>query len=134
LQAARLVAAVAELGSLGGTTTIVISALQKDESIIRLLDRLESHLGKGAFVIMDHWEGDLCAVGIARPDNHCVLVYICTAYEPADTYFVSLELPPKAGEDQWANHPYTPAGEQRVHGFDALLHLVKRHFGYDRVT
>ena len=121
-------------GSLDGTTRIVNSALQKDESIIRLLDRLRGRLGAGAFDVVDHWEGDLCAVGIARPDEHGVLVYVCTAHEPEDTYFVSLELPPRPGDEQWANHPYTPAGEQRVQGFEALVQVVQGHFGYDRAV
>ena len=102
--------------------------LQKDKSIIRLLDQLRTRLGRDAFDVVDHWESDLSAVGVARPDNHGVLVYLSTFGEPEDSYFASLELPHRLGDEPWANHPYTPAGEQRVRGFDALVRLIQGHF------
>ncbi|MBS0265205.1 MAG: hypothetical protein JSS02_24950 [Planctomycetes bacterium] len=97
-----------------------------------MLDRLRSRLGAGAFDVVDHWDADLCAVGIARPDNHSVLVYISTFGRSDGGYFVSLEFPPQPDDEQWANHPYTPAGEQRVSSFDELVQVIQRHFGYDR--
>jgi hypothetical protein len=69
-------------------------ALQKHKSITELLDRLRTRLGTAAFDVIDHWEGDLCAVGVARPDEHGILVYVSTFGEPEGSYFVSLELPP----------------------------------------
>lgn len=108
--------------------------LQKDESIIRLLGRLRNRLGADAFDVIDHWEADLCAVGIARPDDHSVLVYICTFGRADEDYFVSLELPPRPNDEQWANHPYTPVGEQSVQGFDELVRIIQRHFDHDRAA
>lgn len=106
----------------------------KDESVSELLGRLRRQLGANAFDIVDHWDADLCAVGIARPDNHGVLVYISTFGNQKDSYFVSLELPPKPDDEHWANHPYTPAGEQRVQGFDALVQIIQEHFRYERTA
>ena len=37
---------------------------------------LRESLGLDAFDIMDHWEPNLCAVGIASPRDHSVLVYV----------------------------------------------------------
>ncbi len=106
------------------------SKLQKDESVIRLLDRLRSRLGAGAFDVVDYWEADLCAVGIARPDSHGVLVYVCTYGRTDDRYFVSLELPAPAGSDM----PYAAAGEQDAASFEELLEIIQRHFDNDRAA
>lgn len=89
------------------------TTLIKNEVILRLLDRLTEHLGPGTFDIVDHWEGDLYAIGIARPDNPGFLVYISIFGHHNDTYFVSLELPPAAGSDL----PYSQAGEQEAKSF-----------------
>ena len=107
---------------------------EKDRSIIQLLDRLRARLGADAFDVVDHWEGDLCATGIAPPDNHDVLVCISTLGEPEGNYFVSLELPPRVRDEQWANHSYTPAGDQEVEGFDELVQIIERHFSCNRAA
>ena len=88
--------------------------LQKDQSIVRLLDGLTARLGPRAFDVVDHWESDLCAIGIARPDNHDVLVYISTNGESDERCSVSLELPPQPGSDI----PYTAAGDHDAASVD----------------
>jgi hypothetical protein len=50
--------------------------LAKDEGLLSILRRLRRDLGEDAFVIEDHWEADLNAIGIARPDDRRFLVYI----------------------------------------------------------
>ena len=104
--------------------------LQKDPSIIRLLDGLRARLGPRAFDVVDHWESDLCAIGIARPDNHGVLVYISTYDENDECSSVSLELPPQPGSD----FPYTAVGDHDTANFDELAEIVRRHFEYDRAA
>ena len=108
--------------------------MQKDKSIIRLLEQLRARLGPTAFDVVDHSQVDLCATGVARPDNHGVLVYISTFGKREGEYFVSLELPPQPGDEQCANHPYTPAGEHRVEGFDELVQTIRKHFDDNRAT
>lgn len=103
---------------------------QKDQSIIRLIDGLRALLGPRAFDVVDHWESDLCAVGIARPDNHGVLVYISTSGKPGERCSVSLELPPQPGSDI----PYTAAGDQDAANLNELAEIIQRHFGYNRTT
>lgn len=95
----------------------------KDPSITRVLDELRAELGEGAFDVVDHWE-DSFATGIARPDNHGVLVYVSTHDHRKNKYWVSLELPPRAGDDAL----YVPAGEHLAHGIPELASIVRTHF------
>lgn len=104
--------------------------LQKDQSIVRILDGLRVRLSPQAFDIVDHWEADLCAVGIARPDNHSVLVYISTNGEGDERCSVSLELPPQPG----SNIPYTAAGDHAAASLNELAEIIWRHFEYDRAA
>ena len=130
LQSWRSAGRVAEIGSLGGTSRAVNTQLQKDQSIARILDGLRVRLGPRAFDVVDHWEADSCAVGIARPDNHSVLVYISTNGEGDDRCSVSLELPPQPGSDI----PYTAAGDHNAASLDELAEIVRRHFEHDRAA
>lgn len=96
----------------------------KDESITRMIDELRAELGDGAFDVVDHWD-DSFATGIARPDNHAVLAYVSTHDRRKNKYWVSLELPPQAGDDA----VYAPAGEHQAHGIQELASIVRTHFG-----
>jgi hypothetical protein len=55
--------------------------LQKHDAVLEMLIKLERRLGRGAFQIVDHWESDLDAVGVAHPRNRALLAYI-SAYDP----------------------------------------------------
>jgi hypothetical protein len=89
------------------------SPLDKDPIIIALLERLGERLGPDSFDIVDHWESDLCAVGIASPRDHGILAYLSCYGEPEGRYHVELELPPpqamtysiklQAGSATWAS-------------------------------
>lgn len=96
----------------------------KDESITRMIDELRAELGAGSFDVVDHWE-DSFATGIARPDNHGVLVYVSTHDRRKNKFWVSLELPPQAGDDA----VYVAAGEHQAHGIQELASIVRAHFG-----
>jgi hypothetical protein len=89
------------------------------------MDKLESLLGESTFDVVDRWDGDLFAIGIARPDNHRVLVYISTYDQPLGTYFVSLELPALPFSDD----PYASAGEFRARSLDELVSIIRKPFG-----
>lgn len=96
----------------------------KDESINRMLSALQRELGDGAFDIVDHWEGDRRAIGVSRPDDHGVLIYVLAQEDRVDEYWVSLELPSKIGDD----FPYVDAGTREVHGIQELVSVVRSHF------
>lgn len=99
--------------------------VDKDKSITCMLSELQAQLGEDAFDVVDHWEGDSRAIGIARPDDHGVLVYISTHEGGKNKYWVSLELPPRTPDE----FPYVPAGDRQVHGIQELASVVRTHFG-----
>jgi hypothetical protein len=90
-----------------------------------MLTALRLRLGANAFDVVDHWDADLCAVGIARPDNHGILVYVSTYRRADQNYFVSLELPPDPGDELG----YKDMGERETKGFDELVDVIRKHFG-----
>lgn len=92
----------------------------KDPAILDTLKRLRSTFGDGAFVVVDHWDSDLNAVGIAKPDNRRVLVYFA-AY--GNGYYAELELPSPAGDDM----PYRVVGRCSGLTFDQLARVVACH-------
>jgi hypothetical protein len=82
--------------------------LNKDQTIHDLLAKLRERFGKDAFDVVDHWETDLFAVGIARRDNNGVLAYVSTCGIQNGGYYLELELPPGTADDM----PYQFAGRQ----------------------
>jgi hypothetical protein len=95
----------------------------KDPSIPNVLKRLRVRLGSDAFVLSDHWEPDLFAVGIASPRNLGVLVYISTYREPAGLFEYELELPPSPGDGA----QYKVAGRASGVSFEELASVVAAH-------
>jgi hypothetical protein len=65
----------------------------KDASVDSVLERLRADLGDESFTVVDHWAGDLCAVGVARPDNPRYLVYISTWPPERGTFNYECERP-----------------------------------------
>jgi hypothetical protein len=90
------------------------SNLPKSHTVIEMLVRLEQRFGRGGFQIVDHWDADLDAVGIAHPSNQELLAYI--AVHGSEDYYVELELPCSAGSAL----PYSVAGEYRSVTFDRV--------------
>ena len=62
--------------------------MQKDTTVLELLDRLKSVLDFDLIEIVDYWEADLCAIGLKTGNK---LVYINT-FNPNGTYDYDLEL------------------------------------------
>jgi len=97
--------------------------LKKDDSILCLLELLGTRLGSGAFDVVDHWEADACAVGVASPRDHGVLAYLSTFGLPAGRYYLELECPPRSGDEA----PYEVAGRFTALEFEELVDIVARH-------
>jgi hypothetical protein len=95
--------------------------LVKNDAVLKLLSRLQYRLGGGRFQIVDHWESDLDAIGVAHPRNRELLAYIA-AYGPED-FYVELELPPEHGSEL----PYSVAGQFRSLTFDEVAQIVAKH-------
>ena len=64
-------------------------SLEKDLSVRRFLEAAD--LDARGLAILDHWEADRYAIGIARADNHERLVYISTWQREAGRFRVELE-------------------------------------------
>ena len=97
--------------------------LEKEPAILAVLDRLRLTLGRHAFVLADHWESDVCAVGIASPQNSGVLVYIACYRETPGYYDFELELPPLPDDD----FVYRVAGIGSGVSFEELAGVVAGH-------
>ena len=71
---------------------------EKDAAISDVVRRLGEHFGPEV-VVRDHWDADLCAIGISRADAEYPLVYISTYKRSPGRYFLSLEEAPKSKSD-----------------------------------
>jgi hypothetical protein len=101
--------------------------MQKDATITELLHWLRERLGN-TFAITDHWEGDLCAVGISAPDDPAQLVYISSWRRPAGYYAVELESAPLPGSEM----RYEDVGKYDHVNRDELLSIIKKHLRIPR--
>ena len=100
----------------------MVEANDKDDEIRDLLSWLRSRLGQN-FVVIDHWEADRSAVGVAATDDPKQLVYIASRGQPAGPYFVELETAPGEGSDL----PYTMVGRFEAVDREQLLRITAQH-------
>ena len=97
---------------------------KKDPTIRDVISRLATRLGSDAFHIVDHWNANLCAIGISAPSNHKVLAYIQTFGSAKGRYDAHLELPPKDRR----KFPYADAGVHPQVTFAKIVKIVQKHF------
>ncbi len=97
---------------------------EKDPLIIEAINRLKQELGDDAFDVVDYWDADLYAIGIALPQNHRVLVYISTYNIPVGKYHIQLELPSQDGEID----SYKDVGNRDSLEFEELTKHISDHF------
>ena len=100
----------------------------KNSDITAVIHRLGRRLGTEAFEIVDHWEGDMAAVGIGSPADKRILVYISTYGCEKGCYDFELERPPSERD----TGPYTVAGGENAASFEILLAAVIRHLGIEQ--
>jgi hypothetical protein len=96
--------------------------MEKDATIAELLSWLRQRLGN-KLVVTDHWDADLCAVGISAPDESAQLVYISSWGRPVGHYGVELESAPLPGSDA----PYQTVGQFQAVTREDLLQIVEDH-------
>jgi hypothetical protein len=104
-----------------------LAEMQKDATIIEVLSWLRERLGS-AFAITDHWEIDLCAIGISAPADPAQLVYISTWRRPSGYYKVELESASPPGSEM----PHEDNGKFDLVSRDELLGIVKTHLRISR--
>lgn len=74
------------------------------------------------WVLVDHWEADLFAIGVARKDDERRLVYISTFKRAPGRYDYQCETPRSSDVTDFDT---TEEGEDV--GLDELLHAMVRH-------
>jgi uncharacterized protein (DUF433 family) len=117
------------LGSYPGLTKEDILACldygAKDKSVTELVKWLEERLCQ-RLLIVDHWDADMSAIGVARPGNPNQLVYISTWGRDPDHYFVELEAAPSPGSDL----PYETLARYQELDRENLLKIVQEHLNF----
>jgi hypothetical protein len=98
------------------------SASSFDTRIERVLARLRERFGASAFTRVEHWDSDLCAVGIAHADAPARMVYISTCNCADGRYDVALETAPAT-----ADGAPTRDGHFTAVDFETLAALVAKH-------
>lgn len=93
----------------------------KDKSIIEAVQYLQNKFGEEKVIIEDHWDGDMCAIGLTGPTK-TNLVYISTYKISAGLFFVSIELPSKD-----INFPYIDGGSFENITLLELEEIVKKY-------
>jgi hypothetical protein len=85
-----------------------------------MVGALAGRLDARQIQIIDHWEGDLFAVGIARADDPARLVYVSTYRMPPEHYAFECEEP-RRGEE------YRVLETADLATFSQLVEAIRRH-------
>ena len=93
----------------------------KDPEIRGVLSWLRDRVGP--FLIIDHWDADLCAVGVTAIHDPQQLVYISSWNQPTGRYFVELETAPLPGSEL----PYASVAKFDTVDREELASLVAQH-------
>ncbi len=94
-----------------------------------MLEALQARFGVGCFSVVDHWPGDPLAVGVARPDDKAVLVYVSvesTFSGESVKYYVALELQPSGPHET-----FKAAGDFHRLTLAEIPDIVGRHLGLE---
>jgi len=102
-----------------------VEELDKDESIITVLKRLRSRLGRKAFVIQNRWN-DRLAIGIESPFHAGVMIYIATNPQDNGYLYYELEIPSKPDNPV----SFDVVGRGSVKSFEELVEIVAKHLRY----
>ncbi len=92
----------------------------KHASIVDLVRRLAPE-ARG-WVVLDHWEGDRCAIGIASATEPSRIVYVCTFRKRAGCYDYECEEAPRDRDEL-----YSVASRGEDVTFDTLLARILVH-------
>ena len=95
---------------------------RKDDSLRILVGELIRRLPPKTFVVVDHWDSDPFAIGLARPSQPDHLVYITSDRDVHGRYFISRELPPNSDLA-----PFQDAGADQFEDIDAMAEAIAAH-------
>ena len=97
----------------------------KDGAILDAVEHLRMRLGPDEFQIIDHWEANLIAIGIASSSDLQQLVYFSLESGGERRFYVSLEAAPTEGSEL----PYMDCGEFNNVDLEKLTEIVAEHLG-----
>ena len=95
---------------------------RKHESLRLLVSELVDRLPPRTFVVVDHWEADPFAIGLAKPTDPDHLVYITSDRDVHGRFFMSRELPSDSDLV-----PYREAGAEQFESIDDLAAAIAIH-------
>lgn len=73
----------------------------KDPRILELLHGLKASMPAGTYQIVDHWDADACAIGIASRGDPRRLIYVSTYDQEGGKYAYECEAPMGGGSDEY---------------------------------
>jgi hypothetical protein len=94
--------------------------LEKDKTILDLVEALD--LERRGWMVVDHWEADLCAIGIGMVTDPRRLVYVSTFNRRPGRYDYECELPDGEAPEEYS----TPATGEEVE-YEILLKIMEAH-------
>ncbi|WP_448954872.1 hypothetical protein [Labrys neptuniae] len=97
--------------------------MHKHIAIVRALAHLRDRLGDEAFQLVDHWEGDDLATGIASPQDANRLVYIACPDALPSAYTAILERASSSENEI----PFEECGSFEGLDVDGLVDVVSVH-------
>ena len=92
----------------------------KDRSIWIFLGQLAKDVDSQQYQVVDHWDADLFAVGVAALDEPKRLVYVSTYRQEPGRYVVECEAPDEQKE-------YRMAARGEGVAFDEVVAMIRRH-------
>jgi hypothetical protein len=98
------------------------SIQQKDPRILELLHELEASMPAGSYQIVDYWDADLCAIGVASKSDPRRLVYVSTYGQQDGAYAFECEAPP---DEASADFQVTDQGDGLM--LETLLQKIRAH-------
>ena len=98
-----------------------IQEAAKDVSIRRLLSTVAARLGPAGWTVVDHWDADLFAIGVAKVDDPRILVYVSTYQHPTGKFYVECEVP---NGPEPSDYRVQQQGEVDL---EALLEILRTH-------
>lgn len=98
--------------------------ITKDDSILSLLTQLNLELR--GWTIRDHWDADLCAIGVSSKSFPHKLVYVSTYGKPTGKFDYECEQSPSNTEDET---DYETVAEGHDVEYDVLLDAMEGHLG-----
>jgi hypothetical protein len=95
---------------------------RKEPRIRELVHELEAVMPGESYQIVDHWDADTCAIGVASRSDPRRLVYVSTYDQSDGTYAFECEVPMDADADD-----YQVVDEGAGLRLDTLLLKIREH-------